>query len=64
MTACVLQTLVRQLEIEHGGLRAAARALAIDVGYLKRLRDGEKTNPSAATLTKLGLTKEVVYVLQ
>lgn len=62
-----MQTLaerVRHLEIEHGGLRAAARATGVDAGYLKRLRDGEKTNPSTATLAKLGLRKEVIYVLQ
>lgn len=63
----VMQTLsgrVRMLETQHGGLRAAARATGIDAGYLKRLRDGEKTNPSAATLAKLGLRREVIYVLQ
>lgn len=63
----VMQTLsgrVRMLEAQYGGLRAAARATGIDAGYLKRLRDGEKTNPSDATLAKLGLKKEVIYVLQ
>lgn len=63
----VMQTLsdrVSALETQHGGLRAAARATGIDAGYLKRLRDGEKTNPSGETLRKLGLRKEVIYVLQ
>ena len=62
-----MQTLAERvivLECLHGGLRAAARAIGIDAGYLKRLRDGEKTNPSDATLAKLGLKKEVTYVLQ
>lgn len=55
---------VRYLERMHGGLRAAARATGIDPAYLLRLRNGEKVNPSAATLEKLGLRKEVTYVLQ
>lgn len=62
-----MQTLaerVAHLEKLHGGLRAASREVGVDVGYLKRLRDGEKCNPSAATLSKLGLRKEVIYVLQ
>ena len=59
-----LSDIVRQLEDKHGGLRSAGRATGIDAGYLKRLRDGEKTNPSDATLAKLGLRKEVIYVLQ
>lgn len=44
----------------HGGLRRAARALKMDAAYLKRLRDGVKTNPSTRTLNKLGLIKVVV----
>lgn len=62
-----MQTLaerVRHLERKHGGLRAAARAVGIDAGYLMRLRDGEKTHPSNTTLEKLGLRKEVTYVLK
>ena len=62
-----MQTLserVRHLEHEHGGLRPAARAIGVDSGYLKRLRDGEKVNPSDETLTRLGLKREVIYVLK
>jgi hypothetical protein len=55
---------VKSLETLHGGLRSAARATNIDVGYLKRLRDGDKTNPSDETLDKLGLKKVVAYVLR
>ena len=55
---------VRQLEREHGGLRAAGRAVGVDAGYLKRLRDGDKINPGDTTLAKLGLRKEVIYVFQ
>jgi hypothetical protein len=54
---------IRELEAKHGGLRAAARALDCDAAYLLRLRDGEKRNPSAAMLRKLGLKKVVTYVL-
>lgn len=52
---------ISALEAQHGGLRPAARALSIDPGYLKRLRDGEKTNPSAAVLRKLKLCRFVQY---
>lgn len=45
----------------HGGLRKAAESCDIDVGYFSRLRSGEKDNPTAETLRKLGLTKTVVY---
>lgn len=53
---------IRELETQHGGLRAAARVLNCDAAYLLRLRDGEKRNPSAAMLRKLGLKKVVTYV--
>lgn len=56
-----LQSWVRHLEQQHGGLRAAARATGVDVAYLKRLRDGEKTNPSDATLARLGLVRQIIY---
>lgn len=55
---------VKSLEALHGGLRSAARSTGIDVSYLKRLRDGDKTNPSDETLDKLGLKKVVIYVLK
>lgn len=45
----------------HGGLRKAAESCDIDVGYFSRLKSGEKDNPTAETLRKLGLTKTVVY---
>jgi hypothetical protein len=49
---------------EHGGLRAAARAIGCDPAYLLRLYSGEKNNPSDAMLAKLGLKKQVRHVLQ
>lgn len=48
----------------HGGFRAAAHATGVDVGYLYRLREGQKTEPSDKTLQKLGLrvkARKVVY---
>ena len=47
---------------QHGSLRAAARALEIDPGYLSRLHDGKKLNPSAATLRRMGLRQEFIYI--
>jgi hypothetical protein len=52
---------VDELVRQHGSLRAAARAVEIDSGYLARLRAGEKRNPSAPMLRRLGLRKVVVY---
>lgn len=46
---------IRELEDHHGSARAAAAAHGIDPSYWQRLREGEKTNPSAETLEKLGL---------
>ena len=48
----------------HGGLRKAAVALDINPGYLSRLNSGEKKNPSEPVLIKLGLRKEINYVLR
>lgn len=56
-----IPTVVDALIAKHGGLRAAARAIQINYAYLSRLRSGEKTNPTAATLRKLGLKKVVTY---
>ena len=50
------------MEIEYGGLRAAARVLDVSPSYLSRLRDGEKINPSNKILKKLGLKKVILYV--
>lgn len=45
-----------------GGVRPAGRALRINYAYLSRLKSGEKSNPTTATLRKLGLKKIVSYV--
>jgi len=48
-------------EEKHGSLRAAARALGIDAGYLSRLKKGEKVNPSEEVLAALGLERMTMY---
>ena len=55
MTGLTLNKRIQQLVKKHGGLRAAARAIQVDPAYLTRLGKGEKSNPSAETLRKLGL---------
>lgn len=57
----MLRARILELEKKHGSLRAASRVLLIDAGYLSRLRDGEKNNPSKSVLRKLRL-KRVVNV--
>lgn len=49
---------------KHGSLRVVGRVLEIDHAYLKRLRDGDKVNPSEAVLKKLGLKRIVTYKLR
>ena len=56
-----IRTRIQQLQHEHGGLRAAAREVGISPSYMIRLRDGEKLEPSALMLQKLGLKKKVIY---
>ncbi len=48
-------------ERHHGSIRRAAEAHGIDPGYWYRLRQGEKTAPSAEMLERLGL--KVIAVL-
>lgn len=45
----------------YGSMRRVAEELGIDVGYLSRLRAGEKASPSAAMLQRLGLYRVVTY---
>ena len=47
----------------HGSLRAVARVTEIDVGYLSRLRSGEKVSPKKDKLRRLGLRRLVSYEL-
>lgn len=57
-----LRARIQELAKQHGSLRAAARALEIDPGYLSRLQDGLKLEPSDAVLRKLGLKRIVLYI--
>ena len=52
---------IEQLVRKHGSLRALARVTQIDVGYLSRLRSGEKMNPDKDKLRRLGLRRVVSY---
>jgi hypothetical protein len=56
-----LQAAIARLIERHGGLRAAAKILEIDPGYLSRLHRGENDYPNAKILRKLGLEREIVY---
>ena len=57
-----LTTRILALEKRHGSLRAAARALQIDHGYLSRLKAGKKLDPGDAVLRKLGVRCVVSFV--
>ena len=54
---------INDLVVHYGGLRSAAIAIDIDVGYLSKLRSGKKTKPSRKTLIKLGLEEDIKYVI-
>lgn len=56
-----LQERIDELVAQHGSLRAVARVTDIDVGYLSRLRAGEKANPEKDKLRRLGLRRVVSY---
>ena len=52
---------INELEKLHGGLRAAAKAIGIDAGYLSRLKSGDKVNPSGEVLAAMGLERMTYY---
>lgn len=52
---------IEALEKKHGSLRAAANACGIDPGYLCRLKNSEKMNPSEEVLSALGLERVIYY---
>jgi DNA-binding phage protein len=60
--ALTLHAHIKGIVAKHGGLRPAARVLSMTPQYLYRLFNGEKDNPSAKVLRKLGLKRIVLYV--
>ena len=62
MTKSDLQRRVELLIREHGGVRAAARAVDIDPSYLLRLKRGATAGATDKTLKKLGLQRIERYV--
>lgn len=52
---------IERISEAFGSLRRMADALDIDVGYLSRLKSGEKDDPSDEVLRKLGLIRIVTY---
>lgn len=55
---------ILQLIEQHGSLRAAARVIDVDPGYLSRLARGEKVQPSADILRRMGIKRVVTYELR
>jgi transcriptional regulator with XRE-family HTH domain len=56
-----LSQCIDRLVKKHGGVRALARAAGIDAGYVTRLRNGDKSEPSDTMLAALGLERVVTY---
>ncbi len=52
---------IAELAQQHGTLRAAARVIDIDAGYLSRLTSGEKVRPGKEFLRRMGLRAVTVY---
>ena len=61
MSTVTLKDRIDELVSQHGSLRAVARVTEIDVGYLSRLRAGEKVSPEKEKLTRIGLRRVVTY---
>ncbi len=64
MDGTLIAQRIDALTERHGSLRAAARVLNVSAGYLSRLRDGLKTNPSDQLLKKLGIKRVVTIVFE
>ena len=56
-----LMTRVAELTVQHGSLRAAARALKVDPGYFYRLGTGVCNSPGELLLRRMGLKSVVTY---
>lgn len=52
---------IDELIAKHGSLRAAARAIDIDHGYLSRLATGDKVRPGKTILRRLGVKQVITY---
>jgi len=59
-----LKERIADLVAQHGSLRAAARVLQIDAGYLHRLSSGEKDAPLETVLKKLKLRQIVTITYE
>lgn len=57
----ILASRIAELIDQHGSLRAAARVLQTDAGYLSRLQSGEKSDPGVLLLRRMGLRQIVTY---
>ena len=52
---------IAELVDQHGSLRAAARVLECDAGYLSRLQSGEKSDPGDTLLRRMGLRQVTAF---
>jgi len=52
---------IAELTEQHGSLRAAARVLECDPGYLSRLASGEKCDPGLGLVRRMGLRQIITY---
>ena len=57
----LLIQVVKEQIARHGGVRAMARALHVDAGYICRLRSGKAWDLSTSMQNKLRLRKIVTY---
>lgn len=60
-TVATLPGRIAELVAQHGSLRAVARVLECDAGYLSRLQSGEKTDPGAHLLRRMGLRQVTTF---
>ena len=56
-----LEERIGELAYKHGSLRAAAKVLQVDAGYLSRLADGGKSCPGKELLRRMGLRQVITY---
>lgn len=57
----MLRERISDLIEQHGSLRATARVLMVDAGYLSRLASGEKDDPGEDLLRRMKLRRVVSY---